>query len=339
MILNKKRVFVSKTPARISFSGGGTDLESYYKGRGSLVISTTIDKYFYSTLSIRDDRQISIYSLDYDIIEKYSSRSEIERGGILQIPKDIIRFYDIDFGVEICMASDVPPGSGLGLSGAASVGLIKAFSAALGDENFGAKLAMTASEIEIKRLKRPIGHQDQVASSHGGLNLIEFCADGEIKVNPLKITEETYNRLESMLLLFYTGTSRDSAVVLEGHKHRLKNSDKGIIKRLDIIKEITYRMKDALLKSDLYTFGCLLDEYWQNKRRAAIGTSNDFFDRIYDAVKKLGAIGGKLTGAGHGGFFLVFAEPEYHKKICDYIEEKGFEWYSLKFEKEGSRLL
>lgn len=339
MSINHKRVYASKTPARISFSGGGTDLESYYKGRGSLVISTSIDKYFYAVLTIRDDKKIKIFSSDYDIVEEYESKSEIKPGGILQIPKDIISYYDIDFGLDLTMSSDVPPGSGLGLSGAATVGLIKIFSKCLGEDLCGTKLAMKASEIEITRLKRPIGHQDQLASSHGGLNLIEFFADGDIKVNPLSITYETYKNLESSLLLFYTGKSRDSAVVLEGHNLRLKRSDSKVVKRLDAIKDITIRMKDALLSSDLDSFGKLLDEYWVNKRKAAEGTSNEFFDKIYDVVKQLGAIGGKLTGAGNGGFFLVFAEPKYHNKICEYIEEKGFVRYSLKFEKEGSKIL
>ncbi|MBU1626797.1 hypothetical protein KKB18_05445 [bacterium] len=339
MISHHKKVFVSKTPARISFSGGGTDLETYYKGRGSLVISTSIDKYFYAVLTIRDDKKIKIFSSDYDLLEEFKSVSEIKPGGILQIPKDIISFYEIDFGLDLFMSSDVPPGSGLGLSGAATVGIVKVFSAALEKNLSPVELAMTASEIEINRLKRPIGHQDQLASSFGGLNLIEFLPDCKINVTPLQITGETYSNLQTSLLLFYTGQSRDSAIVLEEHKMRIKRSDSKVVKKLDAIKDITRRMKDSLLTSDLHSFGMLLDEYWINKRKAAAGTSSEFFDKIYDIVKSLGALGGKLTGAGHGGFFLVFAEPHFQTKICKYIEEKGFIRYSLKFGKEGSKIL
>jgi galactokinase/mevalonate kinase-like predicted kinase len=334
-----KRVFVSKTPARLSFSGGGTDLESFYKGRGSIIISTTIDKFFHASIFTKKINAIKIFSSDYNVLEEYPSRSGIKSEGILRLPKDVIKFLNIDFGFELYMKSDVPPGSGLGLSGACTVGLIKVFSEIIGKELSQMDLAMAASEVEINRLGRPIGHQDQLASSFGGLNLIEFAPDGAINVEKIAISYETKKSLESSLMLFYTGKSRDSAVVLERHKDKLKESNEEVIDRLNNIKDITYRMKDSLNTSDIENFGSLLDEYWINKRKAAKGTSDDHFDMIYEKIKELGAFGGKLTGAGHGGFFLVCADPSKQRAIQDYLLRCKFTHYPFKFYPDGSKII
>lgn len=290
-----------RTPVRISFSGGGTDLESYYSKYGGAVLCVTINKYFYAHLSPRQDNKINIISDDFKIEQLVEQLDDIDDN--LKLPREIFRYFGLKKGINLYMVSDIPVGTGLGLSGAVGVSLAKLAGNFMGNDLTRQEIAEIASKVEIDILGRPIGKQDQYSTSFGGLNFITFSSKGT-KVEPVMLDVEIMKHLEKNLMLFYTGISCDSEVVLKGQKESCIHKDRHVIDNLNYIKDIAFLMRDSLVKGELQEFGKLLDKTWKYKKKVSSCISSHYLDEIYNMAIKKGALGGKILGAGGRGYFL-----------------------------------
>jgi len=310
-------MIISKAPVRLSFGGGGTDLPAYYEHHGGAVLSVTIDKYFYCVLETTGDAPVEIVSSDYQLHQRLPDMGRVTLTGALKIPKAVLRHFGVERGVYMALKGDVPTGSGLGLSGAVTVSLVQAVATFKGLDLSKAELARIASEVEIGALGRPIGMQDQYAAAYGGLNFMTFSRDG-VEVSPVVLPEGVLSGLERRLLLFHTGASRDSASILSGQKQATEENNAEVIAALDALKGQASRMRDALLAGDLDGFGRLLAEAWDFKKNLAKNITNPDIDGYYAAALAKGALGGKITGAGGGGFLLLYCPPE---RQADVIEE------------------
>lgn len=298
-----------RAPVRMSFGGGGTDLAAYYARFGGLVVSTAITRYSYVMAGAPVDGSIRISSADYHIWEVCRPRQLPPVGEPLALPKAALdAFVDRgirETGVDLFLASEVPPGSGLGSSSAMAVALSQALAVYTGGPMAAARVAETACHLEIERLGMPIGKQDQYASAYGGLNTIEFTAAG-VRVTPLDLPADTIAALSARLMLFSTGQTRDSARILS-QQRRDTASNPLVIESLHEIKRLALRMREALVAEQLDDFGRLLDAAWQHKKRLSGKVSSSVIDGWYKTAREAGALGGKITGAGGGGFFLLYS--------------------------------
>jgi D-glycero-alpha-D-manno-heptose-7-phosphate kinase len=302
-------MIVTKTPFRISFIGGGSDLRSYYKEEGfGAVISSSINKYMYVVVNQSFDSKIRMMYSKYEIC---NSASEVEN----PIAKFALSRLNISNGVDIASLADIPKGTGLGSSSSYSVGLVNALSAFNGNKLATESIAQIACEIEITDMASPIGKQDQYCAAYGGLNYIQFNADETVCVTPIILSENNLSELNSRLLLFYTGIDREASSVLAHlQESMLRTSKRDMVKRL---VDLTVILKQDLLSSNIDNIGELMNEGWRIKRELARNISNDLIDDAYQTAISSGATGGKLLGAGNGGFLLVLAEKKHHKKILE----------------------
>lgn len=330
-------MLIARAPVRISFAGGGTDIDAYYARFGGLVVSATIDKYFYLFINATDASGVQVMSSYYRTFSRY-----INGQGFwdeeLPLPKAVLDFFGVRRGISMSLASEIPPGTGLGSSSAATVALVKGISTALGYMLTKEEVAETACEIEIKRLGMPIGKQDQYASAAGGVNTIEFTPSG-VSVEPLCCPDDTLEQLEKNLLLFFTGSARNSAIILDQQRQASLSSDPQVIESLHAIKDTAIQAKDALEHGDLSRFGAVLHETWKYKKRLACGISNDYIDECYELALHHGAIGGKITGAGGGGFLMLYCPEDYQDRVTWVLEQKGLKCLSARFEYTGARVL
>jgi len=323
-------MIVTKTPFRISFVGGGSDLESFYRHYQGAVLSTTINKYMYIS---------SHYFFDEDKIRiKYSKTETVADINEIQHPivKEVIREFKINGALEISSNADVPTGTGLGSSSAFTVGLLHNLYTMLGEHVSKKRLAEEACDIEINKLKEPIGRQDQYAVAFGGLNIIEFNPDGTVNVEPIHLKKEVYEVLEDNLVMFYTGENREASSILTEQKQNLEsNKDKiNILKRM---VSLVPQMQETLHKGDLHKFGDILHQNWAFKQQLASKITNIYIDDLYTKALKNGAVGGKILGAGGGGFLLFYCE----KKNQDQLRKALFPLRELKFkfDNEGSKII
>ncbi len=293
---------VARAPVRISFGGGGTDLAAYYGRFGGFVVSAAIARYSYAVASRPVDGGIGINSADYRVWERFG-RGEIHAvSDPLRLPKAAIEWFGRhgleEAGVDLFLAAEVPPGSGLGSSSAMAVALVRALAGYLGLEMDTAGTAGVASWLEIERLGMPIGKQDQYASAFGGINAIEFRDEGVV-VTPLALQPDVVAALDERLLLFSTGNTRDSASIL-GQQREETVRDGAVVDRLHRIKDLALEMRNALEAGNLDRFGALLDLGWRQKRGLSGKVSSEVIDGWYAAARAAGALGGKITGAGGG---------------------------------------
>lgn len=330
----EKRIIRSKAPLRISFCGGGTDVSPYPEERGGVVLSATIDKYAYSTLITNSNSDIIVNSLDYDIVAKYKAQEKLPFNGELDLVKAVINKFGYKGGMEMYLQSDAPPGSGLGSSSTIVVTLVGLFNTLLSKNLTDYEISEIAYEIERKDLAIAGGMQDQYAASFGGFNFIEFNPDG-VTVNPLRIPKDTINELQYRLLLCYTGKTRLSANILTNQTKSYVEKKTDVVAALDELKALTFEMKKALLQSRLDNFGMILHEAWLNKKRLDKNISSSQIDELYAIARKHGAIGGKILGAGGGGYLLVFAPFEKKHIIAEKLEEKGGQVVDFSFDLEG----
>lgn len=331
-------MLISKAPVRISFAGGGTDLPAYYEKHGGVVLSATIDKYFYSILDYSNKNMFEIESSDYQLYQQLHKITDVKLDDPLMIPKAILRHFKVEDKLHLFLKSDIPPGSGLGLSGAVTTSLVQLISTFIKKPLSKKEIAKLASVIEIDVLKRPIGMQDQYASAFGGLNLITFNKDS-IKVDPLKLKAENLDKLQKNLMLFFTGIHRNSATILSEQKKAIEDDNKQVINSLHKMKEIAFRMGDALLSGNILKFGKLLHESWEYKKAISKNISNPNIDKWYGLAIKQGAMGGKITGAGGGGFLLILCEKKHQDKIRDSLVREGLQELKFNFEQEGTSLV
>ena len=339
-------MLIARTPVRISFAGGGTDLPSFYEKYGGAVLSTAINKYFYTILTERDDRYIQIISsdlqrmtqidhLEFNLKFEDKKLSEYE----LDIPLAVLIYFRLNRGINLFLASEVRPGTGLGSSASVCVNMVKLISNFLGKSMSRYDLAETAFHIATKMLNRPVGKQDEYAAAFGGLNLIVFDASGYTHVEPIKVDSEILETLEKSIMLYFTGSSHNSTEILSIQKTSSEKGEKTTVESLTFLRDIVAPMKESIAKGNLDEFGRLLDESWQFKRRVSNKISNSYIDQLYDLAKSNGALGGKITGAGGGGFLMLYCPPENQPYLRSAMSQNGIKEMLFKFDFQGCQIV
>ena len=331
-------MIIARAPVRISLAGGGTDLEAYYGRYGGTVISTSIDKYFYVFLNADGRDNIQISSSDYRTFYRAAPGEPSPWESDLTMPRAILDHFGIRRGVSVFLASEVPPGTGLGSSSTVTVAICKAVAELRGQSPTRAETAEVACVIEIGKMGMPIGKQDQYAAACGGLNQLIFSNEG-VEVNPLRLSMETLLTLEENLLLFYTGTAHDSSVLLSIQQQASQQEDGGAIRALHSVKAMVGQVKDCLERGQLRRFAQLLDANWQQKKRFGPGVTTPHIDECYELALRNGGLGGKVTGAGGGGFLMIYCEADDQARVTQALQGKGMRRMDFKFEYGGAQIL
>ncbi len=327
-------IYRSKAPLRISFAGGGTDVPPYPEERGGAVLSATIDKYAYASLIPGDDGRIEVQSLDYDIVAKYHTDDRLPYDGELDLVKAVIRNLGTPSGFRLFMHTDAPPGSGLGTSSTVVVNLIGLFQRWLRKPLVPYEIAQLAYRIERIELGIKGGKQDQYAATFGGFNFIEFLGDAVV-VNPLRIPQDLVNELEYRLLLCYTGKTRLSANILDRQISSYQQKRSEVVAALDATKELAFELKRALLTGRLDDFGDLLHQGWEMKKRFDSAITNPQIDTMYEEARKMGALGGKILGAGGGGYLLLYCPFDRKHLIAERLEQLDGQVVEFRFDANG----
>jgi D-glycero-alpha-D-manno-heptose-7-phosphate kinase len=330
---------ISRSPVRISFGGGGTDLASYYEKYGGVVVSASINKYIYTILEMRLDDRIQIISSDLQLNQTVSDAYHLKYGEGLDIPVAVLKHFNVQRGLNIFMASEIPPGTGLGSSGAVTVNMINTINQLERLKLDKKEMAELAYKIEFHDLGMPIGKQDEYASAFGGINFITFNKNGTTEVEPIKIPREVRLRLETDVMRFFTGRTRESANILRSQDRSTKDQSGTVIDSLHAIKQVAFDVKKAIESGDLVEFGRLLDHSWQTKKNLAQGITNPRIDKLMDIAKKNGALGGKLTGAGGGGYMMLFCEKANQKPLTKALVAEGLSPLDFHFDKKGASII
>ncbi len=328
----------AKAPLRISFAGGGTDVPPFPAREGGLVLNATINRYAYGTLRSRPDESITIHSYDYGSSIELSIGKTPVFDGKLDLAKAAIKRFtgDVSTGFDLALHSNAPPGSGLGASSAMMVALIGVLMEFSNRPVTDYELAELAHRIEREELGISGGRQDQYAATFGGFNFIELYGD-HVVVNPLRIAEDIVLELEHNLLLCYTGTTRQSDHIIDDQVERYERGDPEATAGLRTQKELAVEMKNALLQHRLADFGELLDAAWEAKRRMSDRISNPRIEELYKSARSAGALGGKVTGAGGGGYLLLYCDGNHKHEVATKMRELGAEVDEFAFEHSGVR--
>ena len=323
-------MIITRAPLRITLGGGGTDLPSYYEQFGGFVLSAAISKYIFISIN-------RTFTNDYFL--KYSALERVERVDQIEHPivREVLTAHDIGPSVELVSMADIPAGTGLGSSGAFTVGLLHAVYAFLRDHVTAGDLADEACGIEIDRLRRAVGKQDQYVAAFGGVKCFDFQPDGQVAVTPLAMSTNTLHDLEEHLLMFFTGYSRDADMVLVEQKARSEGGDMQMIDNLHYVKELGLRSKAALEQGDTEGFAMLMHEHWEHKKKRSTSISNGSIDRWYQLGRDSGALGGKLVGAGAGGFLLFYTRDQ--RALRQAMAAEGLTEVRFTFDHDGSTVL
>lgn len=333
-------MLITRSPVRISFGGGGTDLPAYYEQFGGAVLSTAINKYFYTALRKRGDGKIQVISSDLRTLETWENIAamSLERSE-LDIPLAVVKEFGRDVSVDLFLASEIPPGTGLGSSASVCVNVLKALSAYLHLPLSKYELAERAYHVARNVLGNPVGKQDEYAAAFGGLNYIRFEKDGTVNVEHLELDSALLGELEENLLLFFTGATHQSTTILE-EQERSTREDRGrALESLHIIAALAERMRGTLEDGDLHTFGTLLDAGWQAKKQISGKISSEQIDALYETAKEYGAVGGKITGAGGGGFMLLYCERPEQEAVRRALAEAGAREMTFRFDSKGAQVI
>ena len=331
-------MLIARAPMRISFGGGGTDLEAYYARYGGLVISTAINKYFYAVITTDESDDLQVISADYRSLFRHSPYNDLFWNGDLALPKAILHHFGIRRGINLFVASEVPPGTGLGSSSAAAVTMVRAISTLVEQPMTKQQVAELASYIEIGKMGMPIGKQDQYASAFGGFNKITFTNEG-VTVEPVKIAPDVRKTLERRLMLFFTGSSRESTSILKHQRKSTQEQDGPVLQALHNIKQVAVDVQSCLERGNLDEFARLLHYSWQEKRRLAPGLSTGFIDECYSIALEHGASAGKITGAGGGGFLLIYCHEPAQEAVTNALEERGLKRMNFRFDQQGATVV
>jgi D-glycero-alpha-D-manno-heptose-7-phosphate kinase len=333
-------MLIVRSPVRISFGGGGTDLPGYYEQHGGAVLSSAINKYFYTILKKRDDGKIQVISSDLRVTETWLdiSRMHIERSE-LAIPLAALKELGCDVSVDLFLASEIVAGTGLGSSASVCVGVLKTLSTYLDLPYSKYELAERAYHIARNVLGKPVGKQDEYAAAFGGLNFITFNRDGSTAVEPVALRTELLQEFQSNLMLFFTGVVHNSWKLLQEQEKSTKKTAGSALDSLHEIRALADRMRAALENGNLRSFGTMLHEGWQAKKRISSHISNPVIDAAYDAAIENGALGGKITGAGGGGFLLIFCEQEYQENVRHALGELGIREMAFDLDFDGAHVL
>jgi D-glycero-alpha-D-manno-heptose-7-phosphate kinase len=324
-------MIITRSPLRVSLGGGGTDLPSYYEQNTGFLIAAAIDKYVYITLH---DTFVP------DLIVKYSKLERVPEASQLEHPilREAFAMLEISgHALELTSMADIPAGTGLGSSGSFTTALLKALHAWKKDLVHSSELAEQACNIEIGRLHEPIGKQDQYIAAYGGITCFKFLPGGKVEAWPLKISEETLYNLEDNLLLFFTGYSRSASSILKEQDQKSKAADQSMIENLHFVKELGFQSQRALEGGDLGEFARLMDVHWQRKKQRSGNMSNPRINEWYDLAMASGALGGKLIGAGGGGFLMFYADDK--TRLRHAMRAAGLKEVRFKFDFEGTKLL
>lgn len=324
-------MIITRSPLRISLGGGGTDLPSYYLEHGGFLVAGALDKYVYLTLH---------RTFVPDLIVKYSKLERVADAS--QVEHPIIREAFQLLGItgkslELTSMADIPGGTGLGSSGSFTTALLKVLHAANKNLISPAELAEQACHIELERLGEPIGKQDQYIAAVGGITAFTFHRDGRVEYRPCKISEETLFNLEDNLLLFFTGYSRSASAILKDQNEKSKQQNQAMLDNLHFTKDLGYQSLDSLEAGNLEQFARLMDIHWQRKKARSSGMSNDRINEWYDHAMANGALGGKLIGAGGGGFLMFYAADK--TKLRHAMREKGLQEVRFRFDFEGTKVV
>jgi D-glycero-alpha-D-manno-heptose-7-phosphate kinase len=324
-------MILTRSPLRISLGGGGTDLPSYSSEHGGYVISAAINKYVYVAVNRPFAPGIS---LKYSSIENHKEIEQITH----PIIKEALKLFNLRTPqIEISTVADIPSGTGLGSSGSLTTALLKALFTHYKYPIHGNKIAELACEIEIEKLKEPIGKQDQYIATHGGITNMQFNRDNSVEVKPLSLSPSTIFDLEDNLLLFYTGKVRSaSSMLLDQHERSIKKEGQ-IRDNLDQVKEIGKQIASALEKNNPREFGSLMNDHWELKRIRSVGMTNMDFDEWYELGRANGALGGKIVGAGGGGFLMFYTEDSQSLRTA--MSKIGLEELRFKFDFEGTKVV
>jgi D-glycero-alpha-D-manno-heptose-7-phosphate kinase len=323
-------MIISRTPLRITLGGGGTDLPSYYESHGGFVLSAAINKYIF----IAANRTFTdTYFLKYSELEHVDHVDQIAH----PIIREALRLHPIGPAIELVSVADIPAGTGLGSSGSFTVGLLRAIYAWRREHVTTEALADEACRIEIDLMNRPVGKQDQYIAAFGGLSCLEFKPNGHVKVSPLTVSNDTLHDLEEHLCMFFTHYSRQADVVLSEQKEKSERGDSEMLESLHFVKQNGLASKEALERGDTATFAALMDEHWQRKRQRSPVMSNEHIDRCYDIAMESGGLGGKLVGAGSGGFLLFYAKDI--DSLRSAMAAQGLSEVRFLFDFDGSVLL
>ena len=330
------RYYRARAPLRLSFCGGGTDVSPYPEEHGGCVLSATINHYAYASLRPRRDSRLTLASLEYDVVAKYAHAKRVKFDGQLDLLKAAVKALKVKRGADLWTHSDAPPGSGLGASSTLMVALLAVLREWLKLDLSPYDLAELAYRVERVDLQLAGGRQDQYAASFGGFNYIEFDPQGTV-VTPLRLRRDTLEELEYRLLLCYMGQTRQSARIIERQTKGYRSGRKGTIQGLHALKAQTAEMKRALLLGHVDGFGELLHQAWLHKKKLAEGISTPHVDRMYEVARREGALGGKMTGAGGGGYFLFLTRFDRRHRVAAALEKLGGQVVPFQFESRGVR--
>ncbi len=366
-------MLIGRAPVRVSFSGGGTDLPAYFTRFGGLVLSAAIDKYVYAIVTASDGDHVQLISADHHVAMAVPSprlphvRLPVQDGqdpavpalmltnsepnghanngrqpeppGELQIPYAVLRHFQVETPVNLFIASEVPPGTGLGSSAATCVSVINVVAALQGLRLPAHTMAELAFHIESEELHAPVGKQDQFAAAYGGVNCFTFHPDGSVTVEPLRVAPATLARLNRRLLLFYTGTRRSGWAILQEQRTNTAQAEGPALGALHELKALALEMKAALEADELDTFGDLLHRAWERKKYLARGISTAQIEQAYAMARACGAVGGKITGAGGGGYLLLYCREEHQPAVEQALGALGLRRLHFHFEYEGAQVL
>ncbi|MCC6177954.1 MAG: GHMP kinase [Chloroflexi bacterium] len=327
-------MLIARAPLRLGLAGGGTDLPAYYERDEGLVVSTTIDKFVYARVDRTVARGAQIVSADYQTSYLHRLGVPMCWDGDLALPRAILHEFDIQEGVSVFIASEVPPGTGLGSSSAAAVALVQVLAAYQGRALSRHEIAELACKIELEKLAAPIGKQDQFAAAFGGVNVMRFSVSG-VSVEPVRAPSGMLDRLNRRLLLFFTGTARSSATILRNQQQASARGEPGSLARLHRIRDLADACHRCIESGDLDGIGEILHEGWQQKRALATGITTERIDELYEAARRCGARGGKITGAGGGGFLLLYCQEDRQPSVVAAMEAAGLRRMDFSFEPRG----
>jgi D-glycero-alpha-D-manno-heptose-7-phosphate kinase len=324
-------MIITRSPLRVSLGGGGTDLPSYYHDHEGFLVAAAIDKYVYITKHTTFQPEIIV---KYSKLERVTSIDQIEH----PIVREALKLTGVtDPHIELTSMADIPGGTGLGSSGSFTTALLKALHTYKKNLVSPAELAEQACDIEINKLGEPIGKQDQYIAAIGGITAFTFHKDGRVSYRPCKISEETLYNLEDNLLLFFTGYSRSASAILKDQNDKSKKNDQSMLDNLHFTKELGYKSLDCLETGNLEKFAELMDVHWQRKKARSSGMSNAHINDWYDYAMQNGALGGKLIGAGGGGFLMFYAADK--RKLRHAMREKGLQEVRFRFDFEGTKIV
>ena len=325
-------MIITRTPFRLTLGGGGTDLPSFYREHGGFILAVGIDKYMFLS--------VNAPILEEKIRVCYKKTELVDHVDDVQhtLAREALRRFGLTSGIEIVSIADIPAGTGLGSSSCYLVGLLNALHSLMQGQVTTQQLAEEACHIELEVLKKPIGKQDQYMAAFGGLTALTISPDGSVAVERLQIEPELLEELENNILLFYTGTTRDTAAMLSQQDGATRRKESTVVNSLQEIKDIGLEIRDTLIKGNLRRFGELMDVHWQSKKRLSLGVTNRQIDDWYELGKRNGAIGGKISGAGGGGFLMLYCE-DGKAGVRQAMRKAGLRELNFRFEFEGSKVV